>query len=130
MKNPMVRIARLDHDLVYWGLGEEMPCGDAKAGDLVFGDPVAIPALPEGAVYVDRGCDLPHGMQRWNATARRFEPLPREQRKAAPEAPTLEQALYDYLATLPAAALPTRTAAWCAWFRRTVDERDRQKGVR
>lgn len=55
----LVRIAKLDRERVYLGLGDPVPLDQVKAGDAVFGDPAIKEKLPEGAVYVDRDCDLP-----------------------------------------------------------------------
>jgi hypothetical protein len=57
----MAKIARVDVDRVYFGLGEAVPLDQVKAGDFVFGPTELIPALPAGAVYVAEDCDLPAG---------------------------------------------------------------------
>jgi hypothetical protein len=124
MANLVARVARLDHDQVYWGL-EDHPVKDVKAGDLVFGDPSLKDVIPQGAVYVDLDCDLPGGKYRWNSQLRRFDPLPRGQQKEMPQAPTLEQAFYDFCLKFGVEQLPTRTAAWCQWMKNSVDERMR-----
>jgi hypothetical protein len=118
MEKPSAKVARLDHDQVYWGL-EDRPLAEIKAGDLVFGDPVLAELLPKGAVYVDRDCDLAGGQQRWDAAAGCFVPLPEAARKPGPTAPTLEQAFYDYLTIGKKAP---RVVAWCEWMKKTMDE--------
>ncbi len=115
MDNPMVRVARLDHDQVYFGLVEK-PLEEVQAGELVFGAPELAGGLPAGAMYVDRDCDLPPGAYRWNGKA--FEPLPRSQRKAAIEAPTLEQAFFDFAMN---GAGGVRWKAWADWFAKTME---------
>lgn len=119
MKTPSAKVARLDHDLVYWGL-EDRAVADIKPGDLVFGDPVLAELIPEGAVYVDRDCDLAGGQQRWDGAAGRFVPLPAAQRKPSPTAPTMEQAFYDLLTIGPDAP---RVIAWRGWMKQSMDER-------
>jgi hypothetical protein len=49
----MARIARLDHDRVFFGLGAPVPLDQVKAGDFVFGAPELAEALPAGAVYME-----------------------------------------------------------------------------
>ena len=121
MDNPMVRVARLDHDQVYFGLVEK-PLAEVQAGELVFGDPALAEELPFGARYVDRDCDLAAGAYRWESAAGAFEPLPSSQRKAAIEAPTLEQAFYDFV-TDQGRITPSapRVAAWAQWFRKSME---------
>lgn len=116
-------VAVLDHDGVYWPPLEERLAETVKPGELVFGDPALTDVLPAGAIYVDVDCDLPGGKYRWDGKAKRFEPLPREQRKEMPQAPTLEQAFYDFV-TDGGRVTPTPplVAAWVAWFRKTFDE--------
>lgn len=110
------RVAVLDHDGVYWKL-EEKPVAEVTDGDLVFG-PRVLAVLCPSARYVDADCDLPGGRYKWNGTAGRFEPLLREQRKAAPAAPTLEQAFYGFLTQ---GAEDPRVTAWLDHFRKTMD---------
>lgn len=119
METPMVRVARLDHEQVYFGLVEK-PLAEVKAGELVFGPPELAKQLPLGAAYVDRHCDLPSGAYRWEAGKAAFEPLPRAQRKSALEAPSLEQAFYDFLTNGPEGK---SVRAWAEWFRKTMDGR-------
>lgn len=127
MTQSQIRIAKLDHDGIYWGL-EVKAAAALAAGDLVFCARAVLEGeepleLPIGAVWVGEDCDLAPGAYRWNADDRRFVPLPKGQRKAAPEAPSLEQALADYLRAQPADSLPPRTSAWLAFMKTTIDER-------
>lgn len=55
----MARVARLDAERVFMGLGEPIPAEDVQPGDFVFGDAELKKVLPEGAVWIDRECDLP-----------------------------------------------------------------------
>ena len=121
MENTTVRVAVLDHDQVYFGLTEK-PLAEVQPGELVFGDPALAEELPFGTLYVDRDCDLSPGVYRWNGKS--FEPLPRHQRKAAIEAPTLEQAFYDFV-TDQGRITPSapRVAAWAQWFRKSMEGR-------
>lgn len=64
MQQIMVRLARLDAERVYLGLSEPLPLAEVKDGDFVFGAPELREQLPEGAVYVERDCDLPAGKYR------------------------------------------------------------------
>jgi hypothetical protein len=118
MDQPSAKVARLDHDQVYWGL-EERAIADIKSGELVFCAPELAEQLPEGAIYVARDCDLPGGQQRWDAGGRCFVPVPALHRKPAPTAPTLEQAFYDFLTIGPDAV---RVVAWRNWMKKTMDE--------
>jgi hypothetical protein len=121
-------VAVLDHDGVYWPPLEPRLPDAVKAGELVFGPPELQKVIPEGAVYVDAGCDLAGGQYKWNALMRRFDPLPREQRKEAPKAPTLEQAFYDFVTDGgQARPLQPRVAAWVDWFVKTLDEKVRKQ---
>lgn len=59
MEALMARVARLDAERIYMGLGDPVPAAEVQAGDFVFGDPALREALPEGAIWVERDCDLP-----------------------------------------------------------------------
>lgn len=123
MSAQAVRVARIDHDRVFWELGPPVPAGEVPAGAFVFGDPAI--ALPEGVIWIDRDCDLPGGRYCLAAPDAahpvwHFEPLPPEQQKAEEGAPTLEQAVYD-LITIGGDA--PRAQAWAKWFESTLDER-------
>lgn len=59
MEALMARVARLDAERIYMGLGDPVPVDEVKTGDFVFGDPALKDVLPEGAVWVERECDLP-----------------------------------------------------------------------
>lgn len=117
---PRVRIALLDHDGVYWPPLLERALGDVVAGDIVFCDRELAELLPEGAIYVDRNCDLAGGQYTWNGEAKSFIPLPRHRRKESAGVPTLEQAFYDLITEGPSAP---RVQAWCVWFKQSLDER-------
>lgn len=121
-------VAVLDHDGVYWPPLEPRTPEGVRPGELAFGPPELQKVLPEGAVYVDTGCDLTGGRYKWNAELRRFDPLTKAEQKAAPQAPTLEQAFYDFV-TNGGQARPQqpRVAAWVDWFLKTIDERGRRK---
>jgi hypothetical protein len=60
----MAKVARVDVDRVFFGLGDAVPVDQVKSGDFVFGPTELIPALPAGAVYVAEDCDLPPGKYR------------------------------------------------------------------
>jgi hypothetical protein len=60
----MAKVARVDVDRVFFGLGEAIPLDQVKAGDFVFGPTELIPALPVGSIYVAEDCDLPSGLYR------------------------------------------------------------------
>jgi hypothetical protein len=64
MQELQVRLARLDAERVFLGLSEPLPLAEVRAGDFVFGAPEAKALLPEGAVYVERDCDLAAGKYR------------------------------------------------------------------
>lgn len=118
-----VRVANLDFDNIFFGL-EDRLVSDLKPGDLVFGDPAIIPALPAGVCYVDKNCDNAPGKYKWDATIGKagcFTPLAPNQQKLAEAAPTLDQALYD-LITLGADA--PRVQAWARWFEKTLDAKE------
>lgn len=122
----MARVARLDADLVFWGLGDPVPVDELKAGDRVFGDPelAAVVAELTDVVYIERDCDLAGGKYKLLAPdgdnpVWHFDPLPPQQQKIVESAPTLEQAVYD-LITVGAEA--PRVKAWMAWMKRTLDE--------
>jgi hypothetical protein len=96
---PLFRL-KLDHDEVYFGC--EPFEGIAGASDVVL----------------DHAPDNPPGIYRWSREHRRFEPLPKEKQKDAPEAPTLEQAFYAFVkfgADNPIAK------AWCDWFEKSLE---------
>ena len=101
--------ARLDHDRIFWGVEE-------------------VEALGLEDVGVPADCDLAPGMYRHNAEATpapTFEALPREARKAAPEAPSLEMAFFDLLEIGPDAP---RVRAWKEWFVKSFDARPDRPG--
>ena len=126
-KTPLVAfVAKFDHDGIFWPPLEPRRLEAVNAGDVVFGDPALKDVLPAGALYVGESCDNAGGRYKWDG--QRFVPLPREQRKAEAGVPTLEQAVYDYFSSLDPAALPKRSAAWCEWFRRSMDERGKKGG--
>jgi hypothetical protein len=98
---------KLDHDDVYFGC-EKLAAGEeAAAGDIVL----------------DHAPDNAPGLYRWLYPEARLEPLPKTKQKAAPDAPTLEQAFYELVhAVIPSGSpLPSRIAAWCAWFEKSFD---------
>lgn len=64
MEQPMARVARLDAERLFMGLGDPVPIDEVKAGDFVFGDPALKALLPEGATWIERDCDLPPGRYR------------------------------------------------------------------
>lgn len=64
MEGITARVAKLDDEKIYLGLGDPVSLPELKAGDFVFGDPSIKDALPEGAVWVERDCDLPPGRYR------------------------------------------------------------------
>lgn len=125
----LARVAKLDFDQVYWGLGEPIPVDQVVAGDKVFGDPALRKALPEGAVWVERDCDFTadkFGKYKLvgpddDAQFWRFVPLPQSQQKSAEEAASLEQALYDLAIELGAKS--PRVLSWCKAFEQTVEGR-------
>jgi hypothetical protein len=98
----MLHRAKLDHDGVYWGTEEVKKLG---AGD------VEVPAA----------CDLRPGAYKFvpkNAEHDgRFEPLPKAAQKAAPGAPTLEQAFHAFVKSGYDAP---RVKAWCEWYEKNV----------
>lgn len=99
----MAHRARLDHDLIYWGVEE-------------------VPALAAGDVAVPADCDLKLGAYRWvPETPERtghFHPLPVAQQKSAPGAPTLEEAFAAFL-TGGAEAAPV--VAWLAAYNASME---------
>lgn len=97
---------KLHHDGVYWGV-EEILAGDIYEGDVVL----------------DHVPDNAPGRFKWNAAEKRFDALAPSQIKTAPEAPSLEQALHDVIASLEAAghAIPPAAAAWRAAFKNTLE---------
>jgi hypothetical protein len=116
-----IRVARLDHDNVFFGL-EERAIADVRPGELVFGPADCAEALPSGAVYVDRDCDNAPGKYKWVAgtgdAVGQFVPLPLSQQKPAEKGPTLEQCVYDLI--MFGASAP-RVQAWARWFEKTID---------
>lgn len=138
-----IKIAKLDHDGVYWGL-EDATLEQLAAGAVVFcaraalepgeqlddmDEPQPMPpaiVLPEGVVWAGEDCDLAHGAYVWNAKERRFDALPPKQRKVAQGAPDLARALFDYWSSRPWAELPESVRAWVLWMRVTVDELGRK----
>jgi hypothetical protein len=123
MEIPTVKVARLDHDLVYFGL-QPRPIGEVKPGDLVFCPAELAAELPEGARRVDVDCDLPAGTHRWNAEGGRFDLLPRAQRKTEQTAPDVARALYDFFWVAyqrDPTAVPPATLAWCLAYEKSVD---------
>jgi hypothetical protein len=98
----MARVARLDHERVYWGLSDPAALSTLKAGDFVFGAPELAKTLPAGVVYVERDCDLPGGRYRLEApnahnATWHFAPLEPQHVKRALTGPNLEQAFHDFL---------------------------------
>lgn len=96
--------AKLDFDMVYWGVEQ-------------------VDVLAAADVAVPPNCDLRPGAYRWDAKAARFEPLAPSQVKKAEGAPTLEQAFAELAAHIAAgqAALPPRVQAWLDNYNQTVD---------
>lgn len=95
--------AKLDFDLVYWGVEQ-------------------VDALAAADVAVPVDCDLRPGAYRWDVKNARFEPLAPSQVKKAEGAPTLEQAFADLVVQIATQAdLPPRTKAWLDNFNKTVD---------
>lgn len=117
MEQPMVKVARLDHDQVFWGL-EERALAEVVAGDAVFCAPELVGELPEGALWIERDADNQPGLYRLDLQAKRFMPLPPAQRKAAPGAPTLEEAVYDLITQGKDAP---RVKAWLGWMKNSMD---------
>lgn len=123
MEQRMVRVARLDHDLVYWGLVEK-PLAAVQAGELVFCPPELRDQLPDGARWVDAGCDLAGGVCKWNAELGRFDPLPRTLRKKLEEQVPHERALYELLKAnhqRDAAGVPSPCIEWALGFEKSLD---------
>jgi hypothetical protein len=101
--------ATLDADRIYWGV--------EVVGEIGLDD-----------VEVAQHCDLKPGHYRWNAEAKpvpRFDPLERESRKSAPEAPSRDKALAQLVDALAAsgATIPEYTRKWREWFATTIDAR-------
>ena len=118
----MVQVADLDAESIYWGLKDKM-FKEIAAGDVVFGaEAIAPEDRIEGAVYLEGGCDLPGGVQRWMPGGRRFEPI-RGPAKTSPTAPSMERAFYALAVVLRAsgAPLPPTTEEWVAWYAGTFD---------
>ena len=103
---PLFRL-NLDHDGVYWGAIEIHP-EDYKDGDITL----------------DHAPDNPLGRYKWNGVLGQMEALPASQIKAAPEAPSLEQAFHHLVRSLEEAghAMPPVVAAWRDEFTRTVEQ--------
>ena len=118
-----VQVADLDAESVYWGLKDKR-FADISAGDIVFGaEQIAAEDRIEGAVYLEGGCDLPGGVQRWMPGARRFEPM-KSGPKLSPSQPSSERALYDLVIALRDAGivpLPTKVMEWVAWYASTFE---------
>jgi hypothetical protein len=115
------KVARLDHDQVYFGL-DDKAVDELAAGDVVFGDPALADGLPAGAVYVGRDCDLPGGRYKWDGKT--FVPLPPTLQKKAESAPDHERAFYELCRCLynaTPAAVPPATIAWCVSYERSFD---------
>ena len=96
--------AKLDADRVYWGWEQ-------------------VAALAEGDVEVPKDCDLKTGHYRHNDMAEpepRFEPLNREQKRDAPDAPSMERALYGLIQSQGATA-PAYSLQWARWYETTID---------
>lgn len=98
-----VFVANLDADAIYWGVIE-------KHRD----------DLKETDVEVPKDCDLAPGKYRYNADPARiggpgFDPLERSKQKAAPTAPTFEDALYALIRGNKAKA-----EAWADHYEKTV----------
>lgn len=92
---------KLDHDDVYFGC-----------------EPIEESVIAVGDVVLDHAPDNPPGRYRWSRDQIQLEPLPESKQKAAPGAPTLEQAFQDFL--LNGAEGP-RVKAWREWFESTVE---------
>src|SRR4051812_1210105 len=123
MEQKTVKVARLDHDQVFWGLVTKS-LDELREGDLVFCSLGLREELPAGVRWVDVACDLPAGQQKWSADKGCFQPLPRNRRKSAPDAITSERALYELLKAMhegDAASLPAPSLEWALGFERTVD---------
>lgn len=91
------------------------------ADGVFFGStPIDPAAVQPGDVVLDHAPDNPPGCYRWmpeaNGVPAHLQPLPKEQQKTAPGAPTLEQAFADYLTNGSTGA---RVSAWAAWFKTT-----------
>lgn len=124
----MARMARLDADQVFWGLGDPVPLDQVPTGAFVFGDPAIVDALKGVATWIDRDCDLPGGRYKlvgpdgkqpnW-----RFEPLPVSLQKTTEAAPDLERAFYEMCKALQTAsgAIAPASLAWCLAYERSFD---------
>lgn len=97
---------KLDHDGVYFG-----------SEALLEGEEVALGA---DDVVLDHAPDNAPGLYRWSRKEARLEALPKAQQKAAPGAPTLEQAMHEFF-TLGFAG--PKAKAWCEWFEKSIDNR-------
>lgn len=140
MSELMARVAKTDHDRVFWGLGDPVAPEALKAGDFVFGDRALAAKLPAGAFYIDLDCDAAPGQYRFVEHARvteapapgamaiatywRLEPLPRGLVKSQPDELTAERALYEQLRlvheTNPAGLAPL-ARAWAKAYESTWD---------
>lgn len=106
---PLFRL-KLDHDDVYFGC-EPIPETEAMDGDAIL----------------DHAPDNAPGKYRWSREFQRLEPLIPDKQKTEPGAPTLEQAFCDLIESLPVMIdLPKSVFAWRAWFRTTVDGRNKK----
>lgn len=117
----MVKVARIDHDRVYFGL-DDKALADVVSGDVVFGDAALCARLPAGAVYVGRDCDLPGGRYQWDGKA--FQPLPPQLQKKAESAPDLERAFYEQCRCLhgrDATLVSAPALEWCVAYERGFD---------
>jgi len=108
LASPVFYRAKLDADRIYWGVEE-------------------VAALEPGDVEVPAQCDLKHGHYRWNPDAKpvpRFDPIEREARKSAPEAPSRDKAFALLIDALAAGTtIPEYTRKWREWFATTIDAR-------
>lgn len=73
-----VHRAKLDADMVYWGVEE-------------------VATLSKGDVEVPCDCDLSPGHYKYDAEHARFEPLETKQRRDVPGEPIMERALYEMI---------------------------------
>jgi hypothetical protein len=102
---PLYRL-KLDHDRIFWGA-----------------EPIDVVDMKDSDVVLDHEPDNKPGAYRWDDEVKALMPLPPQKIKAAPDAPTFEQAFRDALRAMDkfGIALPARTAAWCADFDKTID---------
>jgi hypothetical protein len=104
---PVFHRARLDADLVYWGVEQ-------------------VTALGPRDIEVPAECDLKPGHYRWNPDAKPepcFDPLKRDQRRDTPEQPLTERALYELLLAMQQAGqpVPPYCQQWACWYEQTMD---------